>query len=65
MNKDQIKGRIEEVKGKAKEAAGVILDDKDMEAEGNIQKNIGKVQSGFSDLKEDVKESIKKDIDNI
>ena len=28
MNKDQIKGRVEEAKGKGKEAAGVMLDDK-------------------------------------
>jgi uncharacterized protein YjbJ (UPF0337 family) len=61
MNKDQIKGLVEEVKGKVKEAAGVILDDKGMEIEGNVQKNVGKVQSGFGDLKED----IKKDIDEI
>ena len=61
MNKDQAKGLVEEVKGKVKEAAGVILDDKEMEIEGNVQKNVGKVQSGFGDLKED----IKKDIDSI
>jgi uncharacterized protein YjbJ (UPF0337 family) len=61
MNKDQVKGLVEEVKGKVKEAAGVILDDKGMELEGNIQKNVGKVQSGFGNLKED----IKKDIDSI
>ena len=61
MNKDQAKGLVEEVKGKVKEATGVILDDKEMEIEGNVQKNVGKVQSGFGDLKED----IKKDIDSI
>jgi uncharacterized protein YjbJ (UPF0337 family) len=61
MNKDQVKGLVEEVKGKVKEAAGVIMDDKEMEIEGNVQKNVGKVQSGFGDLKED----IKKDIDSI
>jgi uncharacterized protein YjbJ (UPF0337 family) len=58
MNKDQVKGRIEEAKGKVKEATGVVLDDKDLEAEGNVQKNIGKVRSGFGDLKEDLKDSI-------
>jgi len=51
MNKDQVKGKIEEVKGKAKEAAGVILDDKELEVKGNIQKNVGKVRSGLGDLK--------------
>jgi uncharacterized protein YjbJ (UPF0337 family) len=61
MNKDQVEGLVEEVKGKVKEAAGVILDDKDLEIEGNVQKNVGKVQSGFGNLKE----NIKKDIDSI
>ncbi len=55
MNKDQIKGRVKEVEGKAKEAAGVILDDDEMELEGNVKKNIGKIQAEFGDLKEDVK----------
>lgn len=30
MNKDQIKGRVEEAKGKVKEVTGKILDDKGM-----------------------------------
>ena len=58
MNKDQIEGRVEEAKGKVKEAAGVILDDKELEIEGNVQKNIGKAQSGFGDLKKTIKDNI-------
>jgi len=38
MNKDQIKGRVEEVKGKVKEVTGNMLDDEELELEGNIQK---------------------------
>lgn len=49
---------MEEVKGKVKEAAGVLLDDDALEVEGNVQKNIGKVQSGFGDLKKDIKDSL-------
>jgi len=56
MNKDQVKGRVEESKGKAKEVVGKLLDDEDMEASGNIQKNVGKVQAGFGDLKKDIKD---------
>ncbi|MGB4673835.1 MAG: CsbD family protein [Azovibrio sp.] len=54
MNKDQVKGRVEEAKGKAKEVSGVLLDDKKMEIEGNIQKNIGKGQSAWGDLKHEI-----------
>jgi hypothetical protein len=28
-----------------------ILDDRGMQVEGNIQKNVGKAQAGYSDLK--------------
>ena len=59
MSKDQVKGRIDEAKGTVKEVVGKILDDKDLEVEGNVQKNVGKVQAGFGDLKEDVKDLIK------
>ena len=41
-----------------KEVAGVVLDDSDMEAEGNVQKNTGKVQAGFGDLKKKIKDSL-------
>ena len=42
MNKDQVKGNIEESKGKIKEVAGKVLDDHEMEAKGNVQKKIGR-----------------------
>jgi len=58
MNKDQVKGIVEEAKGKVKEAAGVILDDDKLELEGNVQKNVGKAQKGLGDLKEDIKDTI-------
>jgi uncharacterized protein YjbJ (UPF0337 family) len=56
INKDQIKGRVDETQGKAKEETGKILDDKGMEVEGNVQKNVGKAQKGFGDTKKDIKE---------
>ncbi len=55
MKKDQIKGSVEEAK--VKETVGVILDDKAMEMEGNVQKNVGKVRNGFGNLKEDIIEN--------
>lgn len=58
MNKNQITGRVEETKGRVKKVVGKILDDKEMEMKGNIQKNIGKARAGFGDVKEDVKKSI-------
>lgn len=60
MNKEQVKGRVEEAKGKVKEVAGRILGDDNMEAEGNIEKNVGKVRAGVGDAKEDIKDEIRK-----
>ncbi len=60
MNKDQVKGRVEEGKGKIKETVGKVIDNEQMEVEGKVQKNVGKGQAGYGDVKEDVKENIKK-----
>jgi len=54
VNKDQINGRVDEAKGSVKEITGKVLDDKGMEIQGNIQKNVGKAQAGFGDLKQDI-----------
>ncbi|MGZ8548946.1 MAG: CsbD family protein [Sulfuricurvum sp.] len=57
MNKNKIKGQAEEAEGKIKEAVSVLLDDKDMQIKGNVQKNVGKVKSEYFDgLKEDIKD---------
>ena len=53
----EAEGRIEEAEGKVKEAVGVLVDDKDMQIKGNVQKNVGKVKSEYFDgLNEDNKE---------
>ena len=57
MNKDQVKGRYEEAKGKVKEVAGHVVGNKDVELKGNIEKNAGKVQAAVGDLEADVKKS--------
>lgn len=54
MNKDQVEGRVGEAKGTVKETVGEILGDKKMQVEGNIQKNVGKVQKGYGDIKKDI-----------
>lgn len=59
MNKDQLKGRVEEMKGRIKEVTGKLVGDDTLEAEGIIQKNIGKVQEKVGDLAQDAKDSLK------
>lgn len=43
--KDQIEGKLHEVKGKAKEAAGKITSNPDLTREGQAEKLAGKVQT--------------------
>jgi uncharacterized protein YjbJ (UPF0337 family) len=58
MNKDQVKGRIEEATGTVKEVTGKVTGDKDLEQEGKVQSIGGKVQAGYGDLKEDIKTAV-------
>ena len=50
---DHNKGRLEEAKGTIKETIGTLYGDETLEAEGAIQKNLGKVQAGDGDAKQD------------
>jgi uncharacterized protein YjbJ (UPF0337 family) len=65
MNKDQIKGRVEQVSGKIKEAAGKVVGNDRLQTEGLAEQVKGKVQAGFGDTKEDVKDQAKKIIDKM
>ncbi|HEX4377416.1 MAG TPA: CsbD family protein [Steroidobacteraceae bacterium] len=55
MNKDQVKGRVEEAKGSIKEAAGRMTGKPDLEDRGAVQKAAGKVQKTYGDVKDEVK----------
>lgn len=58
VNKDQVKGAAKQVKGAVKEAAGKAVGDRQMQAEGAIEKTAGKVQKGFGDAKQKIKNSL-------
>ena len=60
MNKDQVKGAIEQGKGKIKEVAGDLTNNKSLETEGQVDQVKGKVQKNYGDAKEDVKDTIDK-----
>jgi len=59
MNKNQVKGRVEQAKGNVKEAAGKIVGNPDLEAEGQVDKAVGKVQATYGDVKKKAKDAIK------
>lgn len=58
MNKDQVKGRVKEATGKAKEVAGIAFSE-ELENKGKAERARGKVQSAYGDLKENVKDAVK------
>ncbi len=60
MNKDQVKGRVEEAKGAVKETTGKVVGNKDLQAEGTVDKTAGKTRANYGDAKEKVKGAIDK-----
>lgn len=59
MNKDQVKGQVNTIKGTIKEAAGHLVGNEKLEAKGKVQKFVGKAQEKLGDAKEDVKDARK------
>lgn len=57
MNKDQVKGRLQEAKGKIKEVAGRLTGSEKTQVKGNVEKNIGKARANTGDMREDVKKT--------
>ncbi|WP_296810776.1 hemerythrin domain-containing protein [Thiocapsa sp.] len=55
MNKEKVKGHIEETKGKVKEVAGKVADNKAMDKEGTTQKHAGKNKADAGDKKKSAK----------
>ena len=70
MDKDEIKGKATEAKGYIKDKAGEIMNDPDLEAEGEVEKLEGKAQQTWGkakdtarDVAEDVEDEVKSDED--
>jgi uncharacterized protein YjbJ (UPF0337 family) len=59
MNKDEIKGKFDQAKGKVKQGVGEALDDEQLHDEGVVDEASGDVQEGFGKLKSKVGEAIK------
>jgi uncharacterized protein YjbJ (UPF0337 family) len=59
MNKDQVKGRVKEAGGMIKEAADKLLGNKKLEEKGKIQKVLGETRAKVGDIKQDAKDAVK------
>ncbi|MFZ5528086.1 MAG: CsbD family protein [Pseudomonadota bacterium] len=58
MNKDQVKGRMQQAVGKAKEVAGDATDNSKLQAKGIAQQAKGKAQANYGDAKNSVAKKI-------
>ena len=54
VNKDQVKGRAKEAAGKVQETAGKMVGNKTQEVKGKINKNVGAAQAKYGDVKSDM-----------
>ncbi len=66
-NKQEVEGKLDQVKGTVKEAAGQITNDRDLEAEGRadhaggeLKEGVGKVRRKVGEAIEDVADAIKR-----
>ena len=60
MNKDQVKGKLKDDGGAAQKRTGRALGDSDQEARGAANQAEGKVQKKVGDVKQGVKDILKK-----
>jgi uncharacterized protein YjbJ (UPF0337 family) len=54
MNKDELKGKVENLKGRAKEAGGALTGNKKTEAEGVAERGKGAVREKVGEIKRDL-----------
>ncbi len=60
MNRDQAKGKWDQLMGRAKKAWGELTDDDFKKAEGSEDKLYGVIQERFGDTKEAIKAKLDK-----
>ena len=64
MNKDQAKGKVENLKGRVKEAAGALTGDKKTQAEGMADRIKGAAREKLGDAKRAVAREVEKSDDD-
>jgi uncharacterized protein YjbJ (UPF0337 family) len=65
MNRDELEGKKDQVKGKVKQAAGDLMDDQRLHDEGVADEASGDVQEGFGRGRRKVGEAIEDIGENI
>jgi uncharacterized protein YjbJ (UPF0337 family) len=55
-----VESKIDEAKGRAKQAAGALTDDPDLEAEGRVDRTAASAKGKAADLKDKAEDAIDK-----
>jgi uncharacterized protein YjbJ (UPF0337 family) len=58
MNRDRVKGTIDEVAGNAKRKAGALIGNTKLEVEGMVQQAKGKVENAWGTTKDAVRDAV-------
>ena len=61
MNKDQVKGRAEELAGKSKKVTGKVIHDNALKQKGRVEEAAGKARATYGDAKEEWKKDDEQD----
>ena len=58
-NRDEVRGKMDRVKGRVKEEVGDLLDDERLENEGRAERAAGEVEEGFGKGRRKIGNAIK------
>ena len=58
MDKKNLEGKIDQIKGKIKEVGGVAMDDRERETEGKGDQLKGNVKEGAGNLRQGIKDKL-------
>jgi uncharacterized protein YjbJ (UPF0337 family) len=62
---DVMGGKMDQVKGRAKQAAGVAVGDEKLEREGKVQRVAGDIKEKAEEIADDVKKGVAKVVDKV
>jgi uncharacterized protein YjbJ (UPF0337 family) len=65
MTTQETSGKIKKIKGRAKEAAGIITGNKDLEKKGSHQRTEGKVEEGLGKARRKISDAIEAVADSV
>jgi uncharacterized protein YjbJ (UPF0337 family) len=58
MDKKNVEGGVDEVKGRIKETAGVATNDRELEGEGKLDQAKGKVKETLGNIRQGIKNAL-------